>query len=623
MPHPRSLWRTVTLFACAIVSFPTAGHCVLAPTPLLEPFPMNDVRLLNGPEKTSMEADLKYLKSLDSDRLLLNFRRERKIAAPGEPLGGWESWDHTPYPRGAFLGHYLSACALMAASTGDMPLLRKANHIVAELYKCQLSDGYLAAFPEHIFDDLEADRPDAGHPYYIVHKMFAGLVDMYQYTGNRQALFMAKRMADYFSGRTEKLSSEQMDFMFREEFGGMSDTAYQLYSITHRARDLALAERFDQASVLGPLALQHDNLTGLHANTTIPKVLGAAHRYDLLGDPSYRTAAEYFWDRVANHRSYATGGTSDDEHWGFADKLASTLSQTDEETCTTYNMLKLTRELFCWTADPKYADFYERAYLNGIMPAQDPANGQFIYFLPMQANGVKQWGTPYGSFWCCYGTGIESFAKLGDSLYFHGPDSLYVTQYVSSTVRWPQNRFSLQQWAVYGAGLDSVFRIKSVPRHKVQILFHVPGWCMNEMTVTDGEKVYKPSWKTPGYIVINRRWHTGDRLTVHVPMHLHTVPLPDNPNIVSVKYGPFVMAGLMDPETRLSQDKKTGLIRGSSTNPSRWLVQSSHSPFVFHTSGQVIETTFMPLSSVINQTFGVYWTVQQRLAKSALKHHLL
>jgi len=335
------------------------------PIPAMQPFDLAQVSLLAGPQQIARDADRRYLLSLSTDSLLYSFRQNAGLPTPGTPLGGWEA--PTSEVRGHFVGHYLSACAMMYASTGDTAIKAKADAVVAGMAQCQQTlnnNGYMAAFPTSFFDRLEAGTY-VWVPYYTIHKIMAGLVDMYQYGGNTQALQVAEGMAAYFKARTDKFSDAQMAQILNVEQGGIVNTFYDLYNITQNPDDLTLAHRFEHHAFLDPLALGQDNLTGLHANTNIPKVLGAARGFELADKPGDDALTAFFWDRVANHRSYATGGSNQNEHWGSPDALAQTLASNDEETCTTYNILKVTRDLIRWTADPRYADFYERAYFNG------------------------------------------------------------------------------------------------------------------------------------------------------------------------------------------------------------------------------------------------------------------
>lgn len=580
------------------------------PAPMaVQPFPLGDVQLLSGPCLHAREMDQKYLMSLDPNRLLYNFRVNAGLPAPGKPLGGWEAPNCEL--RGHFEGHFLSACAHLYASTKNSAIKSRADYIVNELDKCQKALGgeYLSAFPTSFFDRLEAGKP-VWAPYYTIHKIMQGLTDMYKYCGNTRALRMAERMADYFEKRDAKISQTVWTSkVLTVEFGGMPDTLYELYSINHRPSDLLLAHRFDQQSFLEPLMHGHDDLTGIHANTHLPKILGAARRYELLGDTPYRNLTEYFWRRIANHRSYATGGSNEGEYWGPPNKLANTLVSNNEETCTTYNILKVTRDLIRWTADPKYADFYERAYWNGILPAQNPNDGMMIYYLPLASGYTKAWGTPYDSFWCCYGTGVESFAKLNDSIYFHNARSLYVNLYVASAVTWKDKGVELVQNTNFPVEQGSRFTVRVKKPTRFDLRLHIPYWVgIGCKIYVDGKRLGITA-KPTSYASIDRTWRNGDRVRISLPMTLHASTMPDDPSMKAIMYGPLVLAGITDGQKFIRGDGATYLYKITSENPDTWLKPVKGSPLTFTSVGQPGRITFLPLYRIVNQHYAVYWTI--------------
>lgn len=580
--------------------------------PALQAFDLPDVTLGNGILLREAQADRQYLHDLDSDRLLLNFRKNAGLPSPGQPLGGWEAPDCEL--RGHFVGHYLSACALMYKSAGDKALKTKADAMVAELAKCQdkLGNGYLSAFPESFIDRVE-QRKQVWAPYYTIHKIMAGLVDMYTYCGNKQALDVAEKMADYFKKRSDKLTDDQFNGMLRQEFGGMANTLYDLYAINHREGDLALAHRFDQQSFLHPLAEDIDDLSNIHANTHIPKVLGAARRYELLGDPGYGKLTGFFWDRIVNHRSYATGGSNAGEYWGSPDNLAHTLRKgwnSNQETCTTYNMLKVTRDLIRWSGDPKYADFYEKAYWNGIVEAQNPANGMIIYYTPLAADAKKEWSTPNDSFWCCSGTGVESFAKLGDSIYFHDADNLYVNLYAASTVNWRAKKVKVEQITNFPEEQGSTLVVHAGKPAKFTLNLHIPLWAGDAAHIAVNGQPSDAKIEAGKYAAIARTWKDGDKVTISLPMSLHAQAMPDDPNVEAVMYGPLVLTGVSTGKVPFAPyDKTIGLVKSDSQDPATWLRPVDGKPLTFETVGQSSSTTFIPLYQIIDQRYTTYWTV--------------
>jgi DUF1680 family protein len=520
----------------------------------VQPFDLSDVKLLDGPLKDKLELNRQYLLSLDQDRLLHVFRVNAGITSTAKPLGGWESPGCEL--RGHFLGHYLSACALMYEATGDEQIKARADKIVSALAECQakLNGGYLSAFPESYFDRLETGK-QVWAPYYTIHKIMAGLLDVYQAWGNPTALEIDRKMGHYFADRNAKLSDAQMKVVYQTEFGGMMEVAENLYAITGDNAFMQLAKKFDQASFFDPLAQGRDDLTGIHANTHIPKVIGAARGYELTGDRRYHDIATFFWQQVTQHRAFATGGTSTAEYWRSPpDRLAGQLGPNAAESCCTYNMLKLTRHLFTWDPEAKYADYYERAYLNSILPIQQPGTGMLEYYQYLDPNAVKVFSTPTDSFWCCVGTGVETFSKLADSVYFHDDDNLYVNLFVASELNWKQRGMVIRQETKFPEETGATFIIKTDKPQTFTLRLRIPEWAGADAGVTiDGMKADVAP--TGGYVALNRSWKHGDRVQLSVPMHLHLQAMPDDPEMVAVMFGPLVLAGDLGPQ-RASRPRK-------------------------------------------------------------------
>jgi hypothetical protein len=515
----------------------------------------------------------------------------------------------------------------MYASTGDQRFKDRADLMVTELAKCQKAiDGlYLSAYPATFFDRLESMQNPPWAPYYTIHKIMAGLLDIYTYCGNDQALDVVKGMAAYFKARTDKLSDFQMDSTLTVEFGGMSEVLANLYSTTLPTGYsggwggrppftpyLALAERFQRYTFIGPLSLGHDDLTNIHANTHIPQISGAARIYELTGDERYRTIVSFFWDRVANHRSYATGGSNVGEGWGEPDKLAKTLAVNNQELCTTYNMLKVTRYLLRWSADPGFSDFYERAFFNGILGAQDPKTGMMIYYLPLATGLAKSYCTPEDSFWCCTGTGVETFAKLGDSIYFHDDSgNLYVSLYIPSKAEWPLHHVGLEQVTAFPDENRTRLVVHVAKPTTFAVNVRVPSWASGAglPTATVNGQPFGTAPGPVNWFPIKREWKDGDRVEVTFPMALRVQPMPDDPNLVAPMYGPLVLAGLTD---------KPAYFLGDPNNVSTWLEPVPGKPLTFRTRGEGnAPMTFLPLDRVVHENYGVYFRI---VAKGSAEH---
>ncbi|HEY2975557.1 MAG TPA: beta-L-arabinofuranosidase domain-containing protein [Pyrinomonadaceae bacterium] len=518
-----------------------------------QPFDLKEIRLLEGPFKDAMQRDQKFILQLDPDRLLHNFRVNAGLPSTAKPLGGWEAPNIEI--RGHFVGHYLSACSLMYASTGDEQFKRRVNYVVRELAKCQAAlpskgyhQGYLSAFPESFFDKVDRREP-VWAPYYTLHKIMAGLLDGYLYCGNRKALDVLEKIASWLQFRVGRLTHEQMQGALRNEYGGMNELLTNLYAVTAEPEYLQLAHAFDHEVVFTPLSRGEDCLEasrlfphGVHANMTIPKIIGAAREYELTGETQFRDISTFFWQLVALHRSYVTGENSDKEYFFPIEDFSQHLSPAAGETCNTYNMLKLTRHVFAWEPKAETMDFYERALFNHILGSQDPETGRMIYFASLKPGHFKVYNTAEDSFWCCTGTGMENHAKYGDTIYFHDADSLYLNLFISSELNWKQKGLRLRQETRFPEADTTrlTFRLKKPIKLGLKIRY--PGWAQN-LIVKVNDQVEKIQ-ATPGsYVTIQREWHEGDRMDVRFPMALHLESLPYAPNTVAVLYGPIVLAG--------------------------------------------------------------------------------
>jgi DUF1680 family protein len=597
------------------------------PTPTALPFPLEDVRILDPDLLRMRDQTLKYLLALDSDRLLHNFRVNANLPSSAEPLYNRES--PTNGWRGHYVGHFLSACSQMYASTGDARIKAKADAMVAELAKCQtqLGDkGYLSAFPESSFDDLEQSRP-AAVVWYALHKIMAGLLEVHERSLNPQALQVLEGMAAWVDWRTGRIPEEQMQRTLQTEFGGMNEVLANFSSATENPHYLLVAKRFDHHAVMDLAAQGRDALAGLHANTQIPKFIGAAREFELTGDPFYRDAAQFFWQQVALHRSYVTGGHGISEHFRTPpDVLASELTDLTQETCNTYNMLKLTRQLFTWQVGPQYADYYERAFLNHILATPNPAEGSPLYYLGMQPGQWKVHFVPHQGFFCCCGTGLENFSKLGEGFYFHNSQSLWVNLFFASEVNWKEKNVVIRQETRFPeeAGTRLLIQTKSPAHFSLNV--RIPYWADNASVTINGKR-FRPNQELApsSYAKIDRTWKDGDHVEVKLPMRLHLQTIPDDPKLAAIMYGPLVLAGELggenlDPKRLYSDDKflhggfsaiVVPELAGDRKALDKWIqaVSAKDKPLSFRTvgAGRPEDVTLSPLYRLFNQRYCVYW----------------
>ena len=510
-------------------------------------FGLQDVRLLEGPFRQAMELDRQYLLSLDVDQLLHTFRLNAGLPSQATPLGGWE--EPKGELRGHFAGHYLTAVALLYGSTGDARLKAKADALVAGLAVCQakLPGGYLSAFPEEFFDRVE-NQQRVWAPYYTLHKLYAGLLDAYVYCDNPQALEVCRKFADWVIARNARLSDDRMQRMLDAEHGGMNEGLANLYALTGEEKYLAISRRFNHEAVIGPAARRQDTLTGLHANTQIPKFVGTARQYELTGEASLQTASRFFWDTVVKERSYVIGGHSDGEHFSPKETLSTAFGPSTTETCNTYNMLKLTRHLFAWEPRAEYADYYERALLNHILASQNPADGMTCYYVPLRPGSRKTYCDSHNSFWCCTGTGIENHAKYGDSIYFHdGADTLYVNLFIASELTHPTRGYSVRQETRFPEEDTTRLTLRTSQPGPGTLKLRYPAWARSGVILTVNGERQTVDVQPGSYLTMRREWRDGDRVEAKFPFSLRTEGFRDNPHRFAFLHGPVVLAAETDP----------------------------------------------------------------------------
>ncbi len=595
------------------------GATAAPPTLSAQPFPLSDVRLLPGLFQDGQDIAVRYLLSFEPDRLLAKFRQDAGLTPKAPHYEGWESQGVS----GHSAGHYLSACALAYAATGDQRFLERVNYMVDELAACQQAngDGYVAAIPDgkKIYAEVGAgDIRTEGFqvngcwvPNYTLHKLFAGLRDAYHYCGNETSLHVSRGLADWLDKTLANLSEAEFQKLLVAEHGGMNETLADLYADTGDQRYLALSRRFHHQAILQPLAEGQDILPGKHANTQIPKLVGLARRYEIAGDENDRRAAEFFWDRVVHHHSYVTGGHCDHEHFGEPDKLNDRLSTDTTETCNVYNMLKLTRLVFGWKPEAQVADFYERALLNHIRATQHP-DGRVIYNLSLKPGGSKQY-LPVDSFTCCSGTGMENHVKYGEAIYFRGSDDLWINLFIASEVTWKERQLTLRQETAWPDGDSTQLTFASQEPQEFTLHIRHPYWATNGLRITINGQAQPIDSQPSSFASIHRTWQSGDKVVVKFPMTLRTESMPDNTRRIAVFYGPTLLAADLGPENdpQAGTPSYVPVLLTDNRPVADWVEAENKQQSVFRTHGvgQPRDVALVPFHRLHERHYTVYLDV--------------
>ena len=505
----------------------------------VQPFAMTQVKLLPSIYTEVAEWNRGYMQRLPADRLLYNFRENAGLpVGSAQPFGGWEqkaNGQRGSELRGHFTGHFLTASAQLYASMGDEQAKAKADEIVSGLAKCQekLGGGYLSAFPTSFWDRL--DSMERGNvpwaPFYTIHKIMAGLFDMYNLAGNKEALKVVEGMADWADKWTASKTEEHMQQILNVEFGGIAETLYNLSAATNNDQWAKAGDRYTKKRFVNPLASRRDELRGLHVNTHIPQVIAAARRYEISGDMRFHDVADFFWYEVVGARSYVTGGTSNGEGWpAQARQLGAELKMniSTAECCCVYNMLKLTRHLYAWTAEPSYFDYYERVLLNHRIGTIQPKTGYTQYYLSLYPGAWKTFNTEDQSFWCCTGSGVEEYSKLNDSIYWHDNEGVFVNLFIPSELNWAEKGFRLRQETKFPEQQSTAFVVTASKPVQMAMRLRVPAWLKSAPTVKINGRALEASASPGSYLTLSRTWKTGDRVEMGLPMHLSVESMPDD-----------------------------------------------------------------------------------------------
>ena len=602
-------------------------------------FEVSEVRLTDGIFKTSQDLGKSYIMSLDPDRLLAPVAYSTGATTDrSKYYGGWEAYQYRSYKgngiSGHSLGHWLSAMSTMYASTGDAAVKERLDYAVDKMAEYQNDDGYVGGVQKANFvSTLKAGTVNAGAfelngywvPWYSFHKIYQGLIDAYELAGNKTALDVAIKFADWGIDVTSNLSDAKFAQMLQCEYGGMNEVYAELYKITGEQKYMDMAVKFSQKAILEPLSNGIDELQGKHANTQIPKVIGAAAVYEQdLTRTDYSDAVSFFYDTVVNHRSYVIGGNSNREHFGsLTDEV---LGPQTLETCNTYNMMKLAEHLYSWNHSAEYMDYYEKALFNHILASQDPETGEKTYFMATTPGHFKVYSDALhgNSFWCCNGSGMENPGRYTRDIYYKDGNTFYVNQFISSEVTWKEKELVISQQTDFPYEDTTVIRIESGTAD-AKMKIRIPSWIADaaEITINGGEAVKVT--KT-GYYTIEREWAAGDTVTVRLPMALHTYTARDDEHKVAFMYGPVALAGELGTASFPKSDRvndHASLDNHTSINVPDIIVNDK-APETFITAKDISKlefeltsidgtiTTLIPYADLHHERYSLYWMLYSK-----------
>jgi len=606
MRNIRSFFRILQYALVAVISVSITAQSQTVPK--VFPFALNQVTLLPGPFKSAMDRKCNYLLFLDNNRLLYSFRANYKLSTQGATqYGGWESMDI----RGHTTGHMLSALAQAYQSTGDARYKAKADSLVTELQKCQnavvsagFSAGYLAAIPESYVNTL-LNLGNIWAPLYNIHKTFAGMLDCYRLLNNTTALDIATKLGDWAYTKLSPYTHAQFQSFWNDrqsaagEYGGFNESLAELYKITGTAKYLTAAHFFDHDKLFNPCLTGKDSLNGLHANTSIPEIIGALKTYETSGDTNSCKIAQNFFSIVIGAHTYINGGNSQAEYFRAPNAIASLLTDDNCETCNIYNMLKLSRQLFFFDPLPKYMDYYERALYNQILASQDTTsvNGHCTYFQPMRSGGIKTYQSDLNDFKCCDGTGLENHTKYGGSIFFYSGDTLYVNLFIPSQLNWTAKGITVRMDTRY-PNSDTVL-LTITGNAYMPIKVRVPFWLRRSMEVRINGTL-QPRINTPGiYATYNTTWTGSGTIELVMPQTLRFEKTPDNTNVGGVMYGAQLLAG---------QYGTNNLGSMPSLNAST-IVKAAGTSLSFTGTASTGTVTLVPYYRMHNQRYSVYWNL--------------
>jgi uncharacterized protein len=614
-------------------------------------FSVSEVQLLPGPFQHARDLNIKVLLQYDLDRLLAGYRKEAGLTVKAERFKNWDGLD------GHVAGHYLSAMAMNYAATGNAECKRRMEYIILELKACQEANdknhpdwakGYVGAVPngQKIWSGFKKGEFNAFRaawvPFYNIHKMYAGLRDAWLYTGNKTAKDLFLQFCDWGIAISSGLTNAQLQTVLDTEHGGMNEVFADAYQITTDKKYLDAARRFSHHMLLDAMAAGKDNLDNKHANTQVPKAIGFARIGELANEKSYTAAGAYFWQTVTTKRSLAFGGNSRREHFPAVASCSDFVDDVEgPETCNTYNMLKLTADLFRIQPSVSYIDYYERALYNHILSSQHPEHGGYVYFTPARPRHYKVYSTPNEAMWCCVGSGMENHSKYNEIIYTHRNDSLYLNLFIPSVLNWKNRKISLRQETKFPYEEISTIKITS-GQSVFSLMIRNPFWLRDSgiQVWVNGNPVQFTA-RQADYFTIRRHWKKGDEIKIRLPMNIRTEAMPNQPEYLAFMYGPILLAaktGTEDLKGLVADDSRWGHIAGGKRLPldqapvivedntsllPAGIIQLPNKPLHFNFQNlkivQSIPTELQPFFEVHDTRYMMYWmTLNKKQHKNYL-----
>ncbi len=562
-------------------------------------FDLHEVELLDGPMKTAMELNIRMLLQYDTDRLLTPFVRQAGLSQTTDASSPYYRWE-TKHPNfrnwggdagfdlsGHVGGHYLSALALAYAACHDeatrTQLKERMDYMLNVMKDCQdayddnteglygfiggqpINDSWKALYQ----GDLSKIQNNWGWvPFYVQHKILAGLRDAYLYGKSDVAKEMFRKMADWSVNLIARVSANDFEGFLNCEHGGMNESMLDAFQLFGEQKYLTAAKKYTHKAMLnGMQTLNTTFLDGKHANTQVPKFIGMERIFEQNATSvNYRKAAENFWQDVAMNRTVCIGGNSVGEHFLSVANSNRYIDQLDgPESCNSNNMLKLS-EMLADSHSPAtpneseaaamYADFYESTLWNHILSTQDPTTGGYVYFTTLRPQGYRIYSQPNQGMWCCVGTGMENHSKYGHFIYTHTSDDvLFVNLFIPSRlvcddfIVTQETNFPNSNTTELTIGKDGYYTIAI--RH--------PQWAGRNFSIDINGTALNGSAVETGkasYVMETRQWKTGDKITVNLDMQLRYEVCPNYTDYIAFKYGPILLGAAT---TALAEGDGSGL----------------------------------------------------------------